>query len=130
MARRETMYCNQCGERIPKAAFCNQCGAPVFRQVVYDFNPPQRSPQPQYRRLSSKSRIGYVLLGIFLGGFGVHNFYAGYIGRAVAQLLITLFSGMLTPFLCLPILLILAMFVWVLIEVCVVDRDADGYRFA
>jgi TM2 domain-containing membrane protein YozV len=28
-------------------------------------------------------------LGIFLGELGVHNFYLGYTGKAVAQLLIT-----------------------------------------
>ena len=32
------------------------------------------------------------LLGIFLGAFGVHNFYLGYKGKAIAQLLITLLS--------------------------------------
>ena len=32
------------------------------------------------------------LLGIFLGAFGVHNFYLGFTGKAVAQLLITLLS--------------------------------------
>ncbi len=32
------------------------------------------------------------LLGIFLGAFGVHNFYLGYTGRAVAQLLISVLS--------------------------------------
>ena len=34
---------------------------------------------------------GYIL-GIFLGCFGVHNFYLGYNGKAIAQLLITLLS--------------------------------------
>lgn len=32
------------------------------------------------------------LLAIFLGGFGAHNFYLGYNGRAIAQLLITVLS--------------------------------------
>lgn len=30
------------------------------------------------------------LLGIFLGSLGIHNFYLGYTGKAVAQLLITI----------------------------------------
>ena len=33
-----------------------------------------------------KSKIGAGLLGIFLGGFGVHNFYLGYKDKAIAQL--------------------------------------------
>ena len=39
-----------------------------------------------------KSKIAAGLLGIFLGAFGVHNFYLGNTGKAVAQLLITLLS--------------------------------------
>lgn len=31
-------------------------------------------------------------MGIFLGALGIHNFYLGYTGKAVAQLLITLLS--------------------------------------
>ena len=38
------------------------------------------------------------LFGIFLGAFGVHNFYLGYTGKAVAQLLISVLScGILSP---------------------------------
>lgn len=39
-----------------------------------------------------KSRIAAGLLGIFLGSLGVHNFYLGNTGKAVAQLLISLLS--------------------------------------
>ena len=40
----------------------------------------------------AKSKMVAGLLGIFLGSFGVHNFYLGYTGKAVAQLLITLLT--------------------------------------
>ena len=39
-----------------------------------------------------KSKIAAGILGILLGGLGVHNFYLGYTGKAIAQLLISLFS--------------------------------------
>lgn len=42
--------------------------------------------------IDSKSKLAAGLLGIFLGSFGVHNFYLGYSGKAVAQLLITILS--------------------------------------
>ncbi len=66
-----------------------------------------------------KSRVSYILLGFFLGGLGVHNFYAGYSGRGVAQLLITLFIGWLI----IPLFFI---WVWVIIEIIVVKTDALG----
>ena len=40
----------------------------------------------------AKSKIAAGLLGIFLGALGVHNFYLGYTGKAVAQLLISILS--------------------------------------
>lgn len=36
-----------------------------------------------------KSRMAAGLLGIFLGGFGIHNFYMGYTSRAIIQIVVT-----------------------------------------
>ena len=41
---------------------------------------------------NAKSKMAAGLLGIFLGSLGIHNFYLGYTGKAVAQLLITILS--------------------------------------
>ena len=72
--------------------------------------------------VSPKQRITYILLGIFLGGLGIHNFYAGYSGRGVAQLLISLLIGWL-------VLPLIAVWIWVIIEVCTVNKDAEGNLF-
>ena len=39
-----------------------------------------------------KSRITYVLLGLFLGCLGIHNFYAKRSGCGITQLLISVLS--------------------------------------
>lgn len=56
------------------------------------YAPQQPGYAPQYGNpgYSAKSKVGAGLLGIFLGSLGVHNFYLGYTGKAVAQLLLTL----------------------------------------
>ncbi|WP_099333181.1 TM2 domain-containing protein [Actinomyces minihominis] len=41
---------------------------------------------------SSKNKLAAGLFGILLGALGVHNFYLGYTGKGVAQLLITILS--------------------------------------
>ena len=48
-----------------------------------------QAPLPPYE---PKSKMAAGLLGIFLGSLGVHNFYLGFTGKAVAQLLITLLT--------------------------------------
>lgn len=63
----------------------------------YDPNiPPQPNyQQPRYENyhaVGNNSKIVAGLLGILLGEFGVHNFYLGYTGKGIAQLLITLLS--------------------------------------
>ena len=72
---------------------------------------------------SAKSRLAYILLAFFLGGLGIHNFYAGYTGRGIAQLLITLFLGWL-------IIPAIAVWIWCIVEMIVVTKSANGEHFA
>lgn len=51
------------------------------------------------------------LLGIFLGGIGVHNFYLGKTNRALVQLLVCLIGGIITCGLA-----SIAMEIWGLVE--------------
>ena len=39
-----------------------------------------------------KSKMAAGLLGIFLGGFGVHNFYLGFTSKAVIQIVVSLIT--------------------------------------
>lgn len=70
---------------------------------------------------ASKSRVSFILLGLFLGGLGIHNFYAGYSGKGIAQLLLNLFLFW-------TIIVPIGVGIWVLIEVITIDHDANGYR--
>ena len=88
-------FCTNCGSEIKKgAAFCSKCGAKIIEdkdvvvgEVVNDGN-----NNNTINNGAAKSKIAAGLLGIFLGSFGVHNFYLGYTGKAVGQLLITVLS--------------------------------------
>lgn len=53
--------------------------------------------QPQYQEnqqipIDKKNKVVAGVLGILLGSLGIHNFYLGYTGKAIAQLLITVLS--------------------------------------
>ncbi len=74
------MFCKNCGSEMdPNAVVCVKCGASV-------------APVAEVNPLNQKSKIAAGLLGIFLGGFGIHNFYLGYTGKAVGQLVLTICS--------------------------------------
>ncbi len=73
-------YCANCGKEVaPGAAVCMNCGVALQGQVVSASG-------------SGKSKMAAGLLGIFLGSLGIHNFYLGFKGKAIAQLLISLLS--------------------------------------
>ncbi len=67
---------------------------PGYGQPPYNGQPFQQTINIQTPAPSGppKSKMAAGLLGIFLGAFGVHNFYLGYTGKAVAQLLITVLT--------------------------------------
>jgi TM2 domain-containing membrane protein YozV len=67
-----------------------------------------------------KKRVRFVLLAIFLGMFGAHNFYAGYVKKGFIQVcfsLLTCFYGAVVSW------------VWAIIEACMINVDADGEQF-
>jgi len=66
-----------------------------------------------------KRRRNFIILGVLLGLFGVHNFYAGYYGKGALQLLITITWGMIY-------LGIVITGTWVLIDLLSVRHDAKG----
>lgn len=73
-------YCQNCGVEVAEgAAVCTNCGYALVSEPVVN-------PAVQ------KSKLTASLLGIFLGSIGVHNFYLGYTGKAVAQLLIAVLT--------------------------------------
>ncbi|WEV59349.1 NINE protein [Bifidobacterium sp. ESL0728] len=59
------------------------------------YAPQYGQPEPLPYGYQPRSKMAAGLLGIFLGLLGVHNFYLGYYGKAVAQLLLTLIGWIL-----------------------------------
>jgi len=68
---------------------------------------------------TQKSRLIYIVLALFLGALGIHNFYAGYTSKGLIQLLATVLTGWL-------VLPLIAVFIWSLIDICTVTKEANG----
>ena len=72
-----TQFCPNCGATtVPGAAVCTQCGVALTQAAT--------------NLADQKSKLTAGLLGIFLGGLGIHNFYLGYTGKAIAQIVLSL----------------------------------------
>lgn len=104
-------FCTNCGTELNEQQdICLKCGVRVNNGKPTNNNP------------NAKSKLAGGLLGIFLGALGVHNFYLGYTGKAVGQLLITILSCGILSF---------VSAIWGLIEGVMIlagniDKDANG----
>lgn len=82
-----TSFCANCGAQLtPGQAFCTACGTTIgAANTQAGGNVAAGSGEP-------KSKMVAGLLGIFLGTFGVHNFYLGFTKKALIQLLVSLLT--------------------------------------
>lgn len=109
-------FCHCCGNQLnPGDSLCHTCG--VSNAEVMD--------------VKAKSKIAAGLLGIFLGAYGVHNFYLGYTSKAVVQLVLTL-VGMVLCCVGVGVFIVLGVSIWGLIEGIMIltgsiDKDGNGY---
>ncbi len=79
-------FCQNCAAPAqPGALACTNCGAPLNAQQA---PPPQQPFAPVGGAPKSKMAAG--LLGIFLGAWGVHNFYLGFTNKAILQIVLTI----------------------------------------
>ena len=81
----------------------------------------QPTPAEEYANFQRpKSRVSFVLLGLFLGVFGAHNFYAGYMRKGAFQLCLTLFTCFYGAAIS---------WIWAMVEICTVHKDFDDVQF-
>ncbi|MCH5343894.1 MAG: TM2 domain-containing protein [Acetatifactor sp.] len=108
-------YCHNCGKPLqPGANVCLNCGVAAAGSLP----------------ANAKSKMVAGLLGIFLGCFGVHNFYLGYTGKAVTQLVLTI-VGIVLSCIFVGAFLVLGVWIWALIEGVMIltgsiSQDAQG----
>ena len=94
------MFCRKCGKPIDDGQeYCEECKSAmgmnnqVTNQAVNTNNTNANyTNNASNTNTQQKSKMAAGLLGIFLGSLGIHNFYLGYTGKAIAQLLISVLS--------------------------------------
>lgn len=118
--------CPYCAEQIlAEALKCKHCGEildPGLKRARSTSSRMAASGPPQLVT-AAKSRGVYIILGLFFGCLGVHNFYAGYNGRGAAQVIITILLGWVW-------IGIVVTAIWALCEIITVTHDAKGDKMA
>lgn len=105
-------YCFNCGTSTnPEANVCINCGVALQRPVISG---------------EQKSKIAAGLLGIFLGGFGIHNFYLGFTKRGIIQVLSSTVGGILTCGIATAAMSIWGLVEGILILTGSINEDANG----
>lgn len=87
----------------------------------------------EQRLNNEKKSVGVAyLLWFFFGGLGVHRFYMGLAGSAVAMLVMTIFGFLLLVVYGLGLLLLIPVMIWLLVDAFripgLVERDAKAKR--
>ena len=128
-------FCNRCGKSTdPNLTYCVNCGAnqgaeqeqsqkntytgPNYQQSSYT-GPNYAYSNNANNQVQQKSKLIAIVLALFLGVFGLHNFYMGYNTKAICQIIATVLTcGTVTT-------------IWAIIDVFLialgsVSTDADG----
>ena len=89
-------------------------------------------PAMPYQDPTAKSKMVAGLLGILLGGLGIHRFYLGYTNIGIAQLATDIIGWVLLPFTCgISLIFIIGAHVWGLVDGIMIltgsiSQDAQG----
>lgn len=83
-----------------------------------------RKAMRDYKAYQAKNGLVYIVLAYFLGVTGIHNFYAGYWGRGLVQLVLSITSWL---FLYVPLLVVSIV---VLGEIFFVNKGANKLKFS
>lgn len=87
-----------------------------------------KSVPAQTGNVGTKSKIAAGLLGIFLGIFGVHNFYLGYTSKAVLQLVLSII-GIILSIIIIGVFMFVAVEIWGFIEGIMILASSTGSRW-
>ena len=126
-------FCKNCGEpyMTDEAVMCVKCGVAKGQGNNYCHN----CGKPLAPDAAVCLNCGVAgLLAIFLGTFGVHNFYLGYTGKAVTQLVLSI-VGILLCCVVVGVFIVMGVGIWGLVEGIMIltgkiDTDGKGNPLA
>lgn len=115
------MYCKNCGEKLNEGVnfcfncgvkagdgqgYCDRCGVKVSSNtcsncgnIIENYNGNLNNDTYNNKNYNSsyvskrpKSKVAAGILGILVGGLGIHRFYLGYVGIGILQIVVTILT--------------------------------------
>ena len=84
-------YCGNCGAEVqPQQAMCTNCGCPV-NEAKRQADAAQANANDQ---VGGQDKIVIIIVAVFIGTLGVHNFMMGETKKGLFKLLMSLVGGM------------------------------------
>lgn len=126
------MFCSKCGQPLPDGAtFCSKCGtvqgstqaAPQSTQAQapnINVNINNQAPTVPKKKVN---KVTYILLAIFLGGFGVHKFMEGKTAWGISYIITTI----LGLFLIVPLIGVTVLCIIDIVKAASKPADANGF---
>lgn len=119
-------FCPYCGEKTKShRKYCQNCGTEIDASTKICPTCGYQIPPEVIKVTHTKSKLTAGLLGILLGGLGIHNFYLGYSSKGVIQLVLFL-CGFFTCGLTSAAAEIWGIIEGIMILTGSIDRDVDG----
>ena len=103
-------YCDKCGVKL-NSSTCSNCGNIIedYRENLnregynnqnyytnnnqgYSNNYNNQNYNSNYVERKPKSKVAAGILGILVGGLGIHRFYLGYVGIGILQIVVTILT--------------------------------------
>ena len=79
-------FCPNCGKEVPEnATICLGCGISLVEQTK------EAAPEAENKnKLGGQDKTTMIIVALFLGGFGIHNFMMGESKKGITRLVATL----------------------------------------
>ena len=122
-----SQFCSSCGSKIvlPRS-HCPNCGADIHENTEICLSCGYHIPAEKVQPIVYKSKMIAAVLGLILGGLGIHNFYLGYSSKGFIQIVL-FFMGIISFGLTTFISVIWGIVDALLILTGSIERDGDDH---
>ena len=87
--------CVKCGVKVGEGnKYCANCGKEIAENADVCLNCGVSNKKPNANYLNGQDKIVMILVALFVGGLGIHNFMMGETKKGIFRIIMSLFCGL------------------------------------